>query len=152
MDKPGMNPKMGMDMMKKMMGSGDGASPMKMCKDMTSSIKKTASLAAFATPELYALFSEWLQVKENEILDVLKSGGKHDLASIAKTLKLSTESTAYLLARMAAEEKLSFEVKSNTSAKKAVKKKKAKPSVKKATKKKTVKKKAAKKTTKKARK
>lgn len=112
MDQPGMNPPMGMDMMKKMMGGGsDDGDPMQMCKDMTSSIKKTASLAAFASPELHALFSEWLEGKEKEVLDTVTKSGKHDLAGIAKTLALTLESTAYLLARMAAEEKLLLEVK-----------------------------------------
>jgi len=143
MDKPGMNPQMGMDMMKKMMGGGEGGGPMQMCKDMTSSIKKTASLAAFATPELHALFSEWLEGKEKEVLDTVARSGKHDLAGIAKALKLTPESTAYLLARMAAEEKLTLEVKSTGSATKPATKKKAKRAAKPAAKKKVSSKKKA---------
>jgi len=136
MDKPGMNPRTGMDMMKKMMGGGEGGGPMQMCKDMTSSIKKTASLAAFATPELHALFSEWLEGKEKEVLATIAKPGKHDLAGIAEALKLTPESTAYLLARMAAEEKLSLKVKRTVSASKPTTKKKAKRSAKTAAKKK----------------
>ena len=77
MDKPDMNPQMGMDMMKKMMGGGEGGGPMQMCKDMTSSIKKTAALAAFATPELHALFGEWLEGKEKDVLGAVARSGKH---------------------------------------------------------------------------
>jgi len=130
MDKPGMNPRMGMgmEMMKKMMGGGEGGGPMQMCKDMTSSIKKTASLAAFATPELHTLFSEWLDGKEKEVLEIIAKPGKHGLAGIAETLKLTPESTAYLLARMAAEEKLSLEVKHTVSASKPATNKKTKRS------------------------
>jgi len=124
MDKPGMNPQMGMDMMKKMMSGGEGGGPMQMCKDMTSSIKKTASLAAFATPELHRLFSEWLEGKNRDVLDALAKPGKYDLAGIAKTLELTPESTAYLLARMAAEGKLTFEVTSIGPSGKPAKKKK----------------------------
>ena len=119
MDKPDMNPQMGMEMMKKIMGGGEGGGPMQMCKDMTSSIKKTASMAAFATPELHTLFSEWLEGKEKAVLDTVAKSGKHDLAGIAKTLKLTPESTAYLVARMAAEEKLTLEVKSTAPASKS---------------------------------
>ena len=122
MDKPGMNPQMGMEMM----GGEEGGGPIQMCKDMTSSIKKTASMAAFATPELHSLFSEWLEGKEKEVLDRVAKPGKHNLAAIAKALKLTPESTAYLLARMAAEEKLTFEVKSTGPASKPTAKKKAK--------------------------
>ena len=84
MDKPGMNPQMGMDMMKKMMDGSEGGGPMQMCKDMTSSIKKTTSLAAFATPELHALFSEWLEGKEKDVLDTVAKSGKHDLEVLPK--------------------------------------------------------------------
>jgi len=139
MDKPGMNPQMGMDMMKKMMGGDEGGGPMQMCKDMTSSIKKAASLAAFATPELHALFSEWLEGKEKEVLNTLARSGKHDHAGIAKALKLTPE----LLARMAAEGKLTFEVKSTGSASKPSTKGKAKHAAKKAAKKKVSSKKKA---------
>jgi len=113
MDKPGMGPQMGMDMMKKMMGGSDGENggPMQMCKDMMSSVKKTASMAAFATPELQTLFGEWLEDKEKDVLKTIAKTGNHDLANVAKALKLTTESTAYLLARLATEEKLTLEVK-----------------------------------------
>ena len=141
MDKPGMNPQMGMDMMKKMMGGGEGGGPMQMCKDMTSSIKRTTSLAAFATPELHALFSEWLEGKEKDVLDTIVKPGKHGLAGIAKALKLTPESTAYLLARMAAEEKLTLEVKSAGPGSKPAAKKKAKRAAKTVAKKKAISKK-----------
>ncbi|MEA1888546.1 MAG: hypothetical protein U9N50_02020 [Pseudomonadota bacterium] len=108
-----------------MMGS-EGGSPMQMCKEMTSSIKKTTSLTAFATPELYSLFSDWLEGKKKEVLYTFTKSGKYELAGIAKALKLTPESTAYLLARMAAEEKLTLEVKSTGSVSKPAAKKKAK--------------------------
>ncbi len=79
---------------------------MQMCKEMTSSIKMTAALAAFATPELHALFKEWLDSKEKEVFDILVKLGKHDLVGIAKTLKLTPESTAHLLTRLAAQGRL----------------------------------------------
>lgn len=106
MEKPNMNPQMGMEMMKKMMGGSEGGSPMQMCKEMMSSIKKTTSLAAFATPELHVLFNEWLGGKEKDVLNTIAKLKKHDLADIAKALQLTPESTAYLLARMAAQGKL----------------------------------------------
>jgi len=51
MDKPGMGPQMGMDMMKKMMGGGDSESggPMQMCKDMMSSVIDPLLFPAAAT-------------------------------------------------------------------------------------------------------
>ena len=128
-------------MCNEMMGGGDSESggPMQMCKDMMSSVKKTTSMAAFATPELQTLFGEWLEDKEKDVLKTIEKSGKHDLENVAKTLKLTTESTAYLLARLATEEKLTLEVKANSKASKAVIKKPAKAPAKK----KVVKKKAS---------
>jgi len=145
MDKPGMSPQMGMDMMKKMMGGGDSESggPIQMCKDMMSSVKKTASMAAFATPELQTLFGEWLEGKEKDALKTVAGTGSHDLASVAKALKLTTESTAYLLARLATAEKLTLGVKANSKASKVAVKKKARKPANAPAKKKVVKKRAS---------
>ena len=104
---------------------------MQMCKDMTSAITKTASMAAFSTPELHALFSEWLESRQKEAFKVIAKPGKHDLESVAKALKLTLESTAHLLLQMAAEKKLDLEVKSigtMTQKKSSRKKKKGKKS------------------------
>jgi len=57
MDPKSMNPEMGMNMMKKMMGGSDG-NPMQMCKDMIATVKQTSQMTAFSTQELHSLFSE----------------------------------------------------------------------------------------------
>ncbi len=104
-----MGPEMGMNMMNKMM-DGEGESPMQkcmsMCKDMSGALKQTGEVAAFATPELRSMFVEWLDKKEQEVLEVIGQAGPNDLDNIAKSLELTLESTAYLLARMAVSEKL----------------------------------------------
>ena len=105
MDKPGMNPQMGMEMMKKMMGGGEGG-PMQMCKEMLAALQKTTALAAFATPELQGLFGDWLSGKEEAVADLLYDGNSHDAADLARRLELSEESTVYLLARLAVEGKV----------------------------------------------
>lgn len=116
-----MGPEMGMNMMKKMMG-GEGGSPMQMCmsmcKNMSGALKQTGEMAAFATPELRSMFVEWLDKKGQEVLKVVGQAGSNDLDNIAKSLELTPESTAYLLARMAVSKKLVLTVRTATPPKK----------------------------------
>jgi len=111
-----MGPEMGMNMMKKMMG-GEGGSPMQMCmsmcKGMSGALKQTGEMA-FATHELHSMFVEWLDKKEQEVLNVVGQAGSNDLDHIAKSLELTPESTAYLLARMAVSKKLVLTVSPGT--------------------------------------
>ena len=123
MDPKGMNPEMGMNKMKKMMGGEDG-NPMQMCKDMISSVKNTSEMTAFSTHELHTLFNEWLDTKKQEVLKAIDKSSSCKLKEIAKLLNLTTESTAYLLARMAVKEELVLQVKKADSTKKVTPKKK----------------------------
>jgi len=126
MDPKSMNPEMGMKMMKKMMGNDD-SSPMKMCKDMIATVKKTSEMTAFSTQELHTLFNEWLVTKKQNVLTAIEQSSSGELNDIAKRLNLTSESTAYLLARMATKGELVLQ------AKKANSTKKSKPNVKKKT-------------------
>ena len=99
MDPKNMNPEMGMNMMKKMMG--DDGNPMQMCKDMIATVKKTSETTAFSTPELHSLFMDWLETKKQDVLSAIEKSDSGEITELAKQLGLSTESTAYLLARMA---------------------------------------------------
>lgn len=113
-----MSPEMGMNMMQQMMKemTGEkGGNPMQMCismcQEMTDSVKKMAELAAFATPELHLLFSEWLESQEQRVIDTLSSTEESDLESISEKLKLTHESTAYLLARLAGRSEITLQAK-----------------------------------------
>jgi len=111
MDPKNMNPEMGMNMMKKMMGGDDG-NPMQMCKDMIATVKQTSQMTAFSTQELHSLFNDWLDTKKQDVLSAINNSASGELNEVAKLLELSTESTAYLLARMAIKEELVLQVKS----------------------------------------
>ena len=109
MSKDGPNPMAMMQKMMAQMGEGkEGAAPMPpmmqmcmgMCGEMLTAIKRTTDMAAFATPELHQLFVEWLETLEDQALEHLKKSGEADAVALAKALKLSEESAAYLIARM----------------------------------------------------
>ena len=115
MGKGGFNP---MEMMQKMMsGMGEGqqqgeAMPpmmqmcMGMCSEMLTAMKRTTDMAAFATPELHPLFTEWLGNLESEALRLIKENGEMDAAAIGEALKISEASASLLIARLAGEGKL----------------------------------------------
>ena len=93
-------PPMMRQMMEKMMSGMEGFNPMAMCQAMMTSVSKSAEMAAYATPEVRALFEEWARSVEEEISAVLRETGQLDLERLAARLKISPESTMYFLARL----------------------------------------------------
>ena len=79
---------------------------MQMGQQMAGAISESASMASFATPELRALFEEWAKAVEEEILGFLKEKGSSNPSEIASKLKISEESTLFLIGKMAREKKL----------------------------------------------
>lgn len=103
----GPNPaEMMQDMMKSMMG--EGFSPMEMCREMTQAVKKASEMAAYGTPELRGLFEDWLRQVEEEILEFVKAKGRVDAEAIAQKFKISLESSAFVLGKLAREGKLNL--------------------------------------------
>ncbi len=104
--------KKGMGMAKKMMGAKSGdegeqkdndSEPnpmMQMCKKMLGTIKQTSDLAAFATPELHALFSEWLEILENDIVEKISKNDNITIARMAEALSISEESVVFVISRL----------------------------------------------------
>ncbi len=104
-----------MDMMKNMMGgmkgnktkdgeknsSSTGFNPMEMCQKIMAGMEKSNDLAAYATPEVRALFEEWAEQIENEILDFIKANNNPDPDKIAEKFKLSKNSVNFFLTKLA---------------------------------------------------
>lgn len=112
MGKDGPNP---MAMMQRMMGQmaegGQVPPPMMqmcmgMCAEMLTAIKRTSDLAAFSSPELHGLFSDWLVEMEDKAASHVKENGAVDLPSLARALGIGDESATYLLARLAKDGKI----------------------------------------------
>lgn len=117
------NPMM-MDMMKKMMSqmgsqsSGEVGNPMQqmmgmcmsMCSQMLTTIHRTTSMAAFATPELHTLFGEWMENLEREALAVLDDQGEADADVLAAKLNISEASAIHLIAHLAGKGKVSLNI------------------------------------------
>ncbi len=109
-----------MDMMKNMMGgmmgnrseSGEkpdgptGFNPMDMCKKMMSTMEKTNTLATFATPEVRALFEEWAEQIEREILDYIQENKNTNPEALAEKFKISKDSVNFFLTRLSQKGKI----------------------------------------------
>ncbi len=114
MGKGGPNP---MAMMQKMMGQmaeGGQAPPpmmqmcMGMCAEMLTAIRRTTDMAAFASPELHNLFSDWLGTMEDQAIRHLQEKGATDVTDLAEALGIGEESAAYLLAHLAKHGKITL--------------------------------------------
>ncbi|RDD61348.1 MarR family transcriptional regulator [Ferruginivarius sediminum] len=96
-----------MQKMMKRMGEEDHSPPpmmqmcMGMCAEMLTAIKRTTDMAGFATPELHALFEEWLETAEDRAMQHLRETPDADQASISEALEIGEASAAYLLAHLA---------------------------------------------------
>lgn len=97
-----------MQMMKAM--TEEGFPPMEMCRQMTQAVERASEMAAYATPELRALFEDWLREVEEEVLSFVSERGKVDAMEIAERLKISEQSAVFLLSRLAREGKIHMSV------------------------------------------
>ncbi|MCL6611159.1 MAG: winged helix-turn-helix transcriptional regulator [Peptococcaceae bacterium] len=92
-----------MGMMGGMMG---GMNPMEMCKYMTESVAKAAEMGSYATPEVRALFEDWVEEVEKEILTLIKSKGEVQTSDIAEKLKINEGSVIFFISRLAQKGKI----------------------------------------------
>lgn len=108
-----------MGMMQRMMGqmSEAGMNPMKMCEMMTTSVARTAEVAAYATPELRGLFDDWIrQVTDDVQSKIDNADSDFDLQTLAQDLGLSVSSVSFLVSSLAAEGKIRIKVSKPTEA------------------------------------
>ncbi len=79
--------------------------PMAMCRAMVSSAEAPVDVAGYATPEVRALFEEWVRGVEDEMLAVLKARGPLEVAELASALKITPESALHFLGKLVRERK-----------------------------------------------
>lgn len=73
---------------------------MGMCKNMLGTMHQTLDLAVYATPEVRALFDEWLSSLENAALKFLKKHGPTEPSKLAEALSISESLATSLMAQM----------------------------------------------------
>ncbi len=111
-------PMMGMmgHMVDRMHGKGHkGFMPMDMCGEMISSIRQSHRIATMATPEVQALFEDWVEQIEQEMLNYLKGKDSTEIKDIAEHFKISKDSAYYFLTKLAQKGKIKLNVKKGDS-------------------------------------
>lgn len=100
--------KKGMEMREKMMGAG--FNPQEMCRQMTSAVTKAAEMGSYATPEVRALFEDWVGEVEKEIIDFIAQSGQSNPGAIAEKLRISEDSAIFFVSRLAQQKKIKISV------------------------------------------
>lgn len=96
-------------MMQNMMKGMGGDMPemcMKMMEQMTGSMNESVQATSYATPEMCGLFEDWMQNLAEEVVAFVREKGRATPSDIAKKLKISEESTLFLVGKLAREGKL----------------------------------------------
>ncbi len=88
--------------------SPTGFNPMEMCKKMMAAMEKSNDLATYATPEVRALFEEWAEQIENEILDYIKANNNADPEKLAEKFKLSKDSVNFFITKLSQKGKINI--------------------------------------------
>lgn len=103
-----MRPEMwGMGMMKMMESMlGKGFNPEEMCRQMVQVVTKAAEMGSYATPEVRALFEDWVEDVEKDILEFIKTKGEVEPKDIASHLRIKEESVLFFITRLARQGKV----------------------------------------------
>lgn len=83
--------------------------PIEMSKEVMSAISHSYELATYSTPELRALFNDWLSEIENEVIEFLKDRQRVDPDEVAEHLRIERESAIFILSKLAREGKINMQ-------------------------------------------
>jgi DNA-binding NtrC family response regulator len=79
---------------------GEGVDPTEMCRSLVDKVAQSKQLRAIADPELLALFEDWLEELEAELIRRLQSDKSQGEKEIAERLGLSRRGAHFLLSKL----------------------------------------------------
>ena len=85
---------------------GEGVDPTQMCQSLVDKVAQSKQLMAITDPEILALFEDWLEELENEVVSLAKTHGSLNADSLASNLGLSKRGATFLLSKLKSEKKL----------------------------------------------
>jgi hypothetical protein len=77
-----------------------------MCQSLVDKVFQSKQLRAVADPEILALFEDWLEELEEEVVHQVERTGSEDLKALAVGLGLSTSGVNFLIAKLKSEERI----------------------------------------------
>ncbi|MFO7728612.1 MAG: hypothetical protein R6X11_09820 [Desulfonatronovibrio sp.] len=85
---------------------GEGVDPTQMCQSLVDKVAQSEQLMAITDPDLLALFEDWLEELEAEVLSMIKEHGLKDEQNLANKLGLSRRGVTFLVSKLQREEKI----------------------------------------------
>jgi hypothetical protein len=77
-----------------------------MCQSLVDKVFQSKQLRAVAEPDILALFEDWLEELEEEVIRQVRRTGSEDLEALAVGLGLSTSGVNFLIAKLKSEERI----------------------------------------------
>jgi|GEM_PF-190018 len=84
----------------------EGVDPTQMCQSLVAKVAQSKQLRAVAEPGVLALFEEWLEELEREVIDVVASRPNADPIEVARELGLNENGALFLVAKLTREGKV----------------------------------------------
>ncbi len=84
----------------------EGVDPTHMCQSLVNKVARSEQLQAVADPDVLALFEDWLEELEQEVLAIADRGGALNPQSLARKLGVSYAGAAFLITKLRNEGKL----------------------------------------------
>ncbi len=100
-----------MGMMRKMMEGMEDFNPVEMGRTMMSTVARVSEMSFYATPEIRAMFEEWLASLEDEIFEFVHEEGEVNPDNVSKHFKISKSAAEFFLNHLAASGRIKAEFK-----------------------------------------
>ena len=84
----------------------EGVDPTDMCQSMVNKMAQSKQLRAVAEPDILALFEDWLEELENEVVAFAKKSGSTDPVDFAEGCGLTRSGAIFLTTKLIREDKL----------------------------------------------
>jgi len=79
---------------------GEGVDPTDMCRSLVGKVSRYRELVAVADPEILALFEEWLEALEEEMVALAREGVPLETKALSQKLGLSPAGVEFLLGKL----------------------------------------------------
>jgi len=84
----------------------EGVDPTKMCQSLVDKVFQSKQLRTVAEPDILALFEDWLEELEEEIINQVQKTGPDDLGELARGLGLSRAGVNFLITKLKREKRI----------------------------------------------
>ena len=85
---------------------GEGVDPTQMCQTLVEKVAQSKQLMSITDPDLLALFEDWLEELEAEVVSLAKTRSGLKAADLASELGLSQRGATFSLSKLQRENKL----------------------------------------------